>query len=70
MLGVATKLVLNDTARSDNDAGVPFPAHRVAAAQNRLICVVAMARGVIKTRFSPSLLASEAILSRREAIRF
>jgi len=28
MLGIATKPYLNTTARSDNDAGVPFPTHR------------------------------------------
>src|SRR6187549_682095 len=62
MRGIATKPYLDDTARSENEADVPFAAHREAATQNRLICVVARAGGVIKTRSAPSLLASESIL--------
>jgi len=66
-------MYLNSTSKADNEADGPFPLHppcRISgAAQNWLICVGATARGVIKTRFSPSLLASEPILSRRGACK-
>jgi hypothetical protein len=69
MRGVATKQYLNTTARSNNDAAMPFPAQR-----SRLrIDPSALSRrleGSLQTQLSPSFLASGSILSRREAIEF
>ncbi len=81
MLGIATKQYLNTTARSDNDAGVPFPTHRrrhrIEGPQTRysafgdpihLRCRDG-SKGLL-TQLSPSLLASGSILCRREVISF